>query len=803
MKSKSFETAIFLAVVVLSLAGKAFACGPDFPNNLLTGGDQAVLQAPVANFQRELERMKLVTTKLRAVPPAAGQKFYEQSTEAEMTDLDAALKREKISSELATVILHSHLAERMKLNVFLQAQHEWEHYYSGGFYDTNGHYQALPNTNPPPVFPVVTVTPGLPREFALYFKGALLWPQGRGWWTCQPWHQLLELPPSERHFKSTWAAFMLGKYYENPTNGWTDTESLKQFERVRAFVTNGFADSLGLATASIGEEALIYLHRKNYERAIELYLEQFAAGDGSAVESLHFAAKSVASETHSAPEQLTPLAKNSRTRRVITAYLISRNPYLNPLDADDNPEARQFFDSTTAWLKAVESAKVKDVECASQLALAAYQASQMEIAQRWINRSGGEPVAQWLQAKLFMRAGKISEAAKLLAKLSRKFPQELPGTNATSSFAESLFLNIGDYNPDQIAIGRQTLGELGVLHLARREFTELLDALLRSGYWVDAAYVAERVLTTDELKKYADQNWSAEKPQEEIHFENNYDYRLGPIKPGLRIHWLLARRLAREDRFVEAREYFPAEWRSQLDSFTGKLRDSRDEKLSGTQRAVAMFAASRMMRTNGMELFGTELQPDWFVEGGNFEAGVTWQDRATNAAFAKINFASADETARAATHGVEPDERWHYRELSFRMRDQAADLAWEAAKTMPDNSDDTARLLCTAGGWERDLPAADKFYKALVRRCRKTTIGAQADRMRWFPVLDANGNPRPWPPVKKNTDRSRQFQFNHRDQQRSHGLFHAATRWDDLHCALQRQYHENRQSGGRDGEGNS
>ena len=67
---------------------------------------------------------------------------------------------------------------------------------------------------------------------------------------------------------------------------------------------------------------------------------------------------------------------------------------------------------------------------------------------------------------------------------------------------------------------------------------------------------------------------------------------------------------------------------------------------------------------------------------------------------------------------------------------------------MPDNSDDTARVLCTAGTWlkDRDPQAADKFYKALVRRCRKTALGDQADKMRWFPVLDENGNPKPYKP---------------------------------------------------------
>jgi len=57
------------------------------------------------------------------------------------------------------------------------------------------------------------------------------------------------------------------------------------------------------------------------------------------------------------------------------------------------------------------------------------------------------------------------------------------------------------------------------------------------------------------------------------------------------------------------------------------------------------------------------------------------------------------------------------------------------------------RVLCTAGTWLKyhDPEAADLFYPALVRRGRKTASGGQADRMRWFPALDENGNPKPWP----------------------------------------------------------
>ena len=530
---------------------------------------------------------------------------------------------------------------------------------------------------------------------------------------------------------------MLAKYYEHLTNDFSDSEAMKHFERVRALAKHGFADSAGLATASIGSEAKIYLHRKIFERAIELYLEQLAAGDDTALDSLRCSAARAVAETNSTPAQLKTLARNPHTRRVITAYLISRHPYSDPHQAETSPDAKQFFDATTAWLKAVESAKVKDVECASQLALAAYQANKMEIAQSWINRARTEPVAQWLQAKLFMRAGKISEAAKVLAKLSGKLPQDFPDTNAPSSFAQSLFVDIEPTWHEPIAIGRQAFGELGVLYLARREYAEALDALLRSGYWMDASYVAERVLTTEELKNYVNRNWPASSAGEKDLEIRSGDYPSErPFHPREQIRHLLARRLARETGGDVARNYFPTNYSEAYGIFLAELRAGRDETLRTEIRAKNLFAAAVMARTNGMEFFGTELEPDWVIAGGNFELGFSyWQDRATNSYQAKINLADPNEIERASSRHVDPEKRFHYRY-------PAAELAWEAAKLMPDNSAETARMLCTGGTWLKntDPQAADKFYKSLVRRCRKTILGEQADQIRWFPAQDVGGN---------------------------------------------------------------
>src|SRR6266581_377670 len=187
---------------------------------------------------------------------------------------------------------------------------------------------------------------------------------------------------------------------------------------------------------------------------------------------------------------------------------------------------------------------------------------------------------------------------------------------------------------------------------------------------------------------------------------------------GANIRYLLARRLARELRGDIAREYYPGDWQPKFDELIAALRGGWDESAPNEQRAKALFAAAIIARTNGMELLGTEVEPDWQIYGGGFAWGVTWECRATNASSAVVNVASSDEIRRAINHNADPEARFHYRY-------QAAFLAWEAAKLMPDNSDETARVLCTAGSWlkRRDPQTADIFYKALVRRCRKTAIG--------------------------------------------------------------------------------
>lgn len=88
---------------------------------------------------------------------------------------------------------------------------------------------------------------------------------------------------------------------------------------------------------------------------------------------------------------------------------------------------------------------------------------------------------------------------------------------------------------------------------------------------------------------------------------------------------------------------------------------------------------------------------------------------------------ASDEISRTKRYALPPVPRFHYRYA-------AADLAWQAAKSLPANHPLLARLYNTAGQWvaNADPKSADRFYQAMVRRCAKTPEGQAADAKRWF-----------------------------------------------------------------------
>jgi nucleoid-associated protein YgaU len=708
-------------------------CSQTFSNDLLSRGDEAVLIAPVTDFYAEIARCNTVRSSFKALPPENPEdpaSYAAQSFAAETTDLAAELRRQKTPAEESLRIRSEHAAAREKLRKYADETTKWAAS-RPIIYDDAGSHLGEPQT-PKPEFPVMTVDEELPKEFGMYLEAAIA--SARDGETnenaVENWKRILELPAEERHWKSTWAAYRLGKTLETVS----PAEAVNYFRQARAMATQGFADSIGLAAASLGREARVWLNQRNYAAATDLYLQQMAAGDDGAADSLRITATRALENGDSALRQL---AGTVNGQKLMTAYLISSIASRN---ADE--KRREWI---KGWLEAVAGADLTNVVSADELALAAYQSADAELAKQWIERAGSSVFAKWLRAKVLTREGEFDKALVLFQAVSRAFPAGADFGQAGDSFVSDLFMN-DEFGREECPISRHVLGEIAVVQLVRHEYVLSLDAFLRAGYWGDAAYVAERVLTVDELKNYVDTTWPELPAVDSAADENNLDttdYSLtGLLKRETtdaalsgKIRYLLARRLTRSLRGEEARPYYPAEYLGKFDALAEALRAGWNSNAPTNEQAENLFSAATIVRNDGMELLGTELGPDYHIHDGESETGVRWQDRvSTNAGF-KVLAASGDEISRAERHNADPEQRFHYRY-------QAAFLAWEAARHMPNNCDDTAKVLAMAGSWlkERDSETADIFYKALVRRNRLTELGAEADRRRWFPEIDGDGS---------------------------------------------------------------
>jgi hypothetical protein len=364
---------------------------------------------------------------------------------------------------------------------------------------------------------------------------------------------------------------------------------------------------------------------------------------------------------------------------------------------------------------AIEEAHLSAVEEADRLAMVAYQAGDFEKARRWLNVANQDSlVSRRVRAKLYLREGKIKESAVDLAFIARQ-------TASGELHKEDEY--------DNTDTPYKLYSELGSLYVSQAMYLLALDTLMQGGNWIDAVYIAERVLTPEELQHYVDVNWPAETPEPKDETSANGDV-FSPPNKATEIRYLLARRLTRLARYKEARPYFSQECLEDFDKFSSSLDRGSNTRLFNGDRADALWAAAWLARRRGIELMGTELNPDWLIYDGNFEGAQRLERRQSVIEENSINIPSQEEIERAQAHITLPEKRFHYRYI-------ASELAWKAAELMPDQDDETARRLCLAGIWHRvrDKDYADLFYKALVRRCGTTALGQEADRIRWFPKI--------------------------------------------------------------------
>jgi tetratricopeptide (TPR) repeat protein len=677
------------AVALLAAVPVLWACAPYLPNWLL-GSEETFFEGFHGRLAAELDRLKPAYDRppFEAVP---SRDYEAEVLAAERADLAEAMERHGTWTMLRVKVMDSVVRFREDLARVRAAR---EGYLSG----------IKPGR---PVPSGLTVPQPLLPEFADYLEGALAYHEGRHDDAVRAWERLLGRPEKERQFRSTWAAFMIGKVCLLSDRD----RAVKSFQLTRDLAARGFEDRLGLAASSLGWEAYVEAARDRYAQALILYAQQLRTGDPGALVSLRLTCADVLDE----PEALVRVAGNPAARGIFTAWIVSRNP-----------------EGRNAWEKALAAADVRDVQGADRLAWAAYLSGDFAAAAAWLDRAPEpSPISKWVRARLLLRGGKLDEARDLLAEAAR----DLPGLGIDMDDAMQIVYETGEV----LAAPQRALGEEAVVRVAQQDYTGALDRLLRAGYWMDAAYLAEQVLTPDELKAYVDATWPAdlaakyEPPVSDLGEPLLVGGYTSPEPERLArdVRSLLGRRLAREGRLRDALGYVLPDRRPVLERLAGHVEAGRDRKRPAAERGRELFQAACLTRHKGMHLTGTEVEPDWtLVEGDYNVAEWTFGSRDARRKNRLLR-ETPGESARVKRNRVKPWRRFHYRY-------RAADLAWEAAGLLP-SGDEKAGMLATAGSWieHSDPQAADRFYKQLVRCCGSTELGREADELRWFPEANA------------------------------------------------------------------
>ena len=298
----------------LILSGVMFACGPSFPNSYLVNSDGPLLLAPRLSFYDEIKRIDIEIDEASVVFNPQRSKVGRRrpmAAEVELDDLRQALEAAGHDGEVIKETVADYQTLRGNIENFVKHQE----------YGTHKGRRAKgesDKSDPNFIASIELISELVPKEFALYLEGVIYYRSIQIEKAVQAWQKVLDLPADQRHYKSTWAAYMIAK-----CNWMTDKEKARfMFRQVRQYACEGFSDNLDLAATSYGDEAGTYYCEDKHEKAAELYLIQTLTGDPTAVPSLKQVCYSIFHKHKDL--DMTQLVNNRMVREIMLAYAITQ-----------------------------------------------------------------------------------------------------------------------------------------------------------------------------------------------------------------------------------------------------------------------------------------------------------------------------------------------------------------------------------------------------------------------------------------------------------------------------------------------
>jgi hypothetical protein len=548
----------------------------------------------------------------------------------------------------------------------------------------------------------------LPRTMAEYIAGAVEFRAGRLESAIRHFETIVSLPEDVPPRRLA-ALFMLARIHQQQGHV---AEARAAYQAVRAEAATGWPDPWSLAVSSLGQEARLDLLEAGFLKtawpypipavndaaadrlivhAIQLYAEQASRRSQSGIASLRLTLSWVAAD----PDVLKRAVASPLVRRLLVAYVVdTAGP--GRWEEEDATPSDAFEPILDAILARGEAMVIEDID---RLATLAYRAGRYDDAERLTQRAAG-PLGLWVRGKLAIRRGDREAAAR--------------DWRAAAAAADAAPSNMED------AAEKLMRGEAAVAALTNGAYVEALRLLMPAAdrYWGDVTYIAERVLTIDELKAFVDGLPVDDQPMNS-EMERAWWF-WNERNPTTRLRKVLARRLVRAGQVDAALPYFPAPIPGQPDqrtmavNYRAAVEAARPTwRWHSVSRAEALFEVAMLTRKNGMELMGTEGPPDFAALEGKFAFGI---GRSTPAGNQNPDdpvmrqLIPPTEIVRAAASAPTPDTRFHYRVL-------ATDRALEAAALLPQGSQAYAATLCWASRFaidSRDDSRAWDIYELYV-----------------------------------------------------------------------------------------
>lgn len=666
-----FKPSLLLSSVVL--CGSALACGPDFPMMLSSDRAQtlSVFTEPV--FLVEIQA-------LASPVPDLGK------TEA-VSDAEAKVSEAKVFRDS-----YDYQNDRW-LSATEQAEQQQLTKQQAGL--------VLQMRQSATVQQALRVGSELSAELRLYTAGAVAfakqdYPQAIGLF-----RQLLALPQDQQQQRRSWALYSLARALLERSNleqSHLDQSSLEHltevtslYHKLRLEVSQGLADPLQLALASLGEEARLAHQQGDWATAIGLYAAQSRWSESGRA-SLLWLSKDLADMPD---QQLLQLVHIPAVASLLSRYLMTQFSSLSFMQ----PEQLQRL---VAVLNQLPDVQLKN---ATQLAIVAYQQGQFSLVEQLLPQLDQSALAWVLQAKMALKAGDTTKATAFYAKASKAFatvPQQADLVAAQQDY----------YSPPSVAELQdqqycRVQAEQGIVELNRGDYLQAMALLVAAGteYWQDTAYIAERVLTLEELKAFV-----AKLPASAVSEQSEWHYFGDTAVPVLLYH-LAARRLMRAGEYQTAQAFFIDPQLKQLAQRYQQYAENAQSSWTDIAKAQALFEQAKLARTYGLELLGFELAPDYQVFYGQYEPyepeGSAQQ-------------LPSAELQRQRNSGPSYTSRFHYRQL-------AAELSAQAAKLVPQNSQAFAATLCHSTQWLllRQPQIADMYYQTYLQQGPYVSWGAE------------------------------------------------------------------------------